>query len=105
MSNVMSIVRGAEFRAGFVWNDAAGAARDATGATVTAYLRHPWSHTKYDPVITAAWSNAASGLGEVSMDEAQTMLIDRGQLSEMVVEVVSTGAVTDIFVGGLVEGV
>jgi len=105
MTDTLQIVRGSEFRTFFAWLDDAGAPRDATGITVTALMRHPWTQVPYAPSVAVGWTDPATGVGEIFMDETQTALIERGALSEIVVQVVSAGVVTDIFVGGIVEGV
>jgi len=102
--NVLQIVRGSEFGTTFVWRDAEGAAQDATGATVSAATRHPWSKVVSGISVVAGWTDEAAGLGVISMDETQTALLDCGALTELVITVVKPGVVTDIFVGATIEG-
>lgn len=104
-SEKLEIVLGSEFRTSFTWLDSDGNAQDATGATVAASLRHPWTHAPYAATVITGWTDAANGVGEINIDETQTALVERGALSELVITVVDTGTVTDIFVGGIVEGV
>lgn len=104
MTETLQIVRGSEFRTAFAWTDAAGSARAATDASVSAHLRHPWGQERRAITVVTAWTDEDGGIGEISMDETQTALIPLGAITELVIEVVRTGIETDIFVGGIVEG-
>lgn len=105
MVDTVQVVRGQEFRKEFVWVDDQNAPQDATSATVTALLRHPWTHVDYGIALTAGWTDPANGQGELHVDELETAKIELGALSELVITVVSPGVVTDVFVGGVIEGI
>ena len=99
----MAVTQGSDWAASINWSDDNGAARDATGFSISAYLRNKLTYVRYFD-LNAVWTDPATGVAEISMDEGMTRQVPLGCLSEVVVTVVSADDHTEIFTGGEVEG-
>ena len=103
-ANVLEIAKGADYSSVFTVVDEAGAVVDLTGATVTAYLRHPFSHETLEPVISIGILDAVNGSCSIAMDKAETLKVGCGCVQEMVISVLDGAGLTHLYLGANVEG-
>jgi hypothetical protein len=89
MSDVLTITRGADFNAALAFDDGETppVALNLTGSALTAVIA--WSGGSQPATI--AVTNAAGGLADLSLTEAQTLAIPPGRLSRLTITRVMAG--------------
>lgn len=101
---ILQIVRGSDYGSLFTVRADDESPVDLTGATVEAFLRHPWHRKRALSQVEVAVLDAVTGACSIEIDSQNSALLGEGAVQELVISVVSSLGVAAIYTGALVEG-